>query len=170
LIVVDDIEYTGPINEIDPDQIESLSILKVAATTGVYGVKGANGVMVITTRRGKTGQAAISFRNELGQQVPVLMPKYVSALRCCPAYHQAIDGDIANGASPTRARFSDADMEAFKNGNDPYGHPNIDWTDLLIRKSSLAARTNLNIQGGADRLKYFISAGLPWQNGFAQKL
>jgi TonB-linked SusC/RagA family outer membrane protein len=165
LIVVDDVEYTGPMNEIDPDQVETLSILKDAATTAIYGVKGANGVIVITTRRGKTGQAAITFRSEAGLQIPVLMPKYVSAYDAARLTNQAIDGDIANGASPTRARFTDADIEAFKNGSDPYGHPNINWTKMLIRPYTIATRNNLNIQGGADRLKYFISAGHLWQNG-----
>ncbi|MBS1564666.1 MAG: TonB-dependent receptor plug domain-containing protein, partial [Bacteroidetes bacterium] len=74
LVIVDDLEYGGSISEIDPDQIENISILKDASTTAVYGIKGANGVIVITTRRGKLGRPQVSFRSEAGGQAPTFKP------------------------------------------------------------------------------------------------
>jgi TonB-linked SusC/RagA family outer membrane protein len=169
LIIVDDIEYKGPMNEIDPDQVETLSILKDASVTAIYGVKGANGVVLITTRRGKSGQAIVTVRSELGLQVPVFLPKYVSSYDAARLTNQAIKQDKANmslgGGAPTRVEFTDADLQAFKDGSDPYGHPDINWTKTLIKPVTMETRNNLNVQGGSDRLKYFISAGYLWQNG-----
>lgn len=176
LIIVDDIEFMGPMNEIDPDQIETLSILKDASLTAVYGVKGANGVVLITTRRGKMGKALITLRSEMGIQVPVFMPKYVNAYDAARLVNQAVNQDLANknnfpatAPSPTREKFSDADLEAFRTGSDPFGHPNIDWTKTLIRPNTTESRNIINVQGGADRLKYFISAGYLWQNGLLKE-
>jgi TonB-linked SusC/RagA family outer membrane protein len=159
LIIVDDLEYSGGISEIDPDQIETFTVLKDAATTAVYGIKGANGVVVITTRRGRAGKPLITLRSETGLQIPIYIPKYIDAYTSAFLTNQALTND--GGA----ARFTDADLELFKNGNDPYGHPNVNWTDELVRKSTLQTRNNINIQGGADKAKYFVSAGYLWQNG-----
>lgn len=162
LIVVDDLEFSGQLSEIDPDQIESVSILKDASTTAVYGIRGANGVVVITTRRGKAGKAKISLRSEIAGQRPTYFPKYLNSYDVARLRRQA---ELNDGVTPT---FSDADIQMFKDGSDPYGHPNIDWTDVLLRKFSLQTNHNLSISGGTDKAKYFISGGYLWQNGMVK--
>jgi TonB-linked SusC/RagA family outer membrane protein len=161
LVVVDDIEFRGSLSDIDPDQVESLTILKDAATTAVYGVKGANGVIVITTRRGKAGRPAVTVKTETALQSPVIKPKYLGAYQTVLLRNQAVLNDNP-AATPI---WSAADVEAFRTGSDPYGHPDVNWYNELIRPSSLQSRTNMNISGGADKVKYFISGGYLWQNG-----
>lgn len=159
LIIVDDLEYFGNIAEIDPDQIETFTTLKDAATTAVYGIKGANGVVVITTKRGKSGKAQITFRTENSIQTPTYMPEYLDSYRAALLVNQALVND------EQAPRFSQTDLDHFKNGTDPYGHPNVNWTDELLRKYSIQSRNNINIQGGVDKAKYYVSAGYLFQNG-----
>lgn len=162
LVIVDDLEYGGPISEIDPDQIESLTILKDASTTAVYGVKGANGVIVITTRRGKIGRPVVSFRSEAGAQSPTITPKFLDSYNSALLRNQALAND---GLPPD---WTAKDIQLFKDGTDPYGHPNIDWMKTLIRPFSMQSVNNLNISGGTERTKYFVSAGYLWQNGMVK--
>lgn len=159
LIIVDDLEYYGSISEIDPDQIETFTILKDAATTAVYGIKGANGVVVITTKRGKEGKAQITVRTENSVQTPTYMPEYLDSYRAALLVNQA----LTNDGQP--ARFTQTDLDLFQNGQDPYGHPNVNWTDELLRKYSIQSRNNINIQGGIEKAKYYLSAGYLYQNG-----
>lgn len=159
LYIVDDMEYPGLISEIDPDQIETITVLKDAATTSVYGVKGANGVILITTRRGKSGKPSITLKNETGAQVAVKLPNYVDSYNAALLTNLALTND---GLAP---RFTDTDLQLFKDGSDPYGHPNVDWLKTVLRPYTLQNRINLNIQGGNEKLKYFIAGGYLWQNG-----
>ena len=159
LIIVDDVEFTQPLSELDADQIESISLLKDASTTAVYGVRGANGVMVITTRRGSSGRPEVTFRSEFGIQKPTSMPKYLDSYDAAVLVNQA---QLSDGLKPT---YTDRDLQLFKDGTDPYGHPNVDWTKTLIKPFSIVARQNLNITGGVDKAKYFISAGYLFQDG-----
>jgi TonB-linked SusC/RagA family outer membrane protein len=161
LVVVDDIEFRGALSDIDPDQVESLTILKDAATTAVYGVKGANGVIVITTRRGKPGKPGITVKTENSLQSPTIKPKYLGSYDAARLRNEAILNDNPT-ATPA---WTAADLEHFRTGDDPYGHPDVDWYKELIRPVSLQSRTNLNISGGVDKVKYFISGGYLWQNG-----
>lgn len=159
LVVVDDLEYTGDISEIDPDQIETFTVLKDAATTAVYGIKGANGVIVITTRRGKAGRPSLSFRSELGLQKPIYLPKYLDSYNAALLVNQAQEND----GNPLK--YTQEDLDLFKNGTDPYGHPNVNWTETLLRHTTTQTRNNINVQGGTDKAKYFLTGGYLWQNG-----
>ena len=168
LIIVDDLEYGGSLSEIDPDQIESLTILKDASTTAVYGIKGANGVIVITTRRGKIGKPQVSFRSEAGAQSPTMMPSFLDSYNSALLRNQAILNDNSFPSTTYTPAFTAQDIQLFKDGTDPYGHPNIDWTKLLIRRFSMQTTNTLNITGGTDKVKYFVSAGYLWQNGMVK--
>lgn len=159
LIIVDDVEFTQPINELDQDQVESITLLKDAATTAVYGVRGANGVLVITTRRGQAGKPVITVRSEFGLQKPISMPEYLDSYEAALLVNQA---KVSDGGSPA---YTERDLQLFKDGTDPYGHPNVDWTKTLIRPTSKEIRENLNITGGVDKARYFISAGYLLQDG-----
>lgn len=162
LIILDDLEYTGDLGDIDADQIENFTILKDAASTAVFGIKGANGVIVITTRRGKTGRPRITFRIENAAQRPTYLPKYLDSYQSAFLRNQAL---VSDNKPP---EWTEDDLQKFKDGSDPHGHPNVDWADVLLRKYSLQSYNNLNISGGTDRAKYFVSAGYLWQSGMVK--
>ena len=168
MVIVDDLEYAGNIADIDPDQIESFTVLKDASTTAVYGIKGANGVIVITTKRGKIGKPQITIRSENSVLVPNYMPKYLDGYESALLVNQIIDSDLANGLAPTDiswTKFSEETLNAFKNKIDKYKYPNVDWSDELLKDFSFQSRNNINVQGGLDKAKYFISAGYLFQDG-----
>lgn len=163
LIIVDDIEFTyEQFSRIDPNEIETLSILKDASTTAVYGVRGANGVVIITTRRGKNGPPQIAFRGETSIQQPTIIPHYLNAYETASLVNQA---QINDGLAQAQRQFTQADLDTFQNHSNPYTHPDVNWRDVLFKKFSRQYRGNFDISGGTDRLKYFISAGYLYQDG-----
>ncbi len=163
LIIVDDIEFTyEQFARIDPNEIESLSILKDASTTAVYGVRGANGVVIVTTRRGKIGAPQISFRGETSIQQPTVLPHYLDAYETAKLFMQAQKND---GVSAAQLYFKQADLDTFQNHLNPYTHPDVNWRDVLFKNFSQQYRGNFDISGGTEKVKYFISAGYLYQNG-----
>ncbi|SEA45997.1 TonB-linked outer membrane protein, SusC/RagA family [Arachidicoccus rhizosphaerae] len=163
LIIVDDIEYTyEQLAQINANEIESISILKDASTTAIYGIKGANGVLIVTTRRGALGRPQFNFRVETGLQTPVRKPDFLNAYQTAQLVNEAYEND---GLNP---QFTDEDLQHFKSGDDPYGHPDINWYDKIIRPSSLQHNANLDISGGSQAVKYFVSGGVFSQNGNIQ--
>lgn len=160
LIIVDDIEYTyEQLSQINVNEIESISILKDASTTAVYGIKGANGVLVVTTRRGETGRPKFNLRGEVGAQAPVRTPKFLDS------YHTAVLVNEAYKNDGLQVPFTKQDLDLFQSGADPYGHPYVNWYDAIMKPYSLQANTNLDISGGSQGVKYFISGGAFTQNG-----
>ncbi|HEY9261963.1 TonB-dependent receptor [Chitinophaga sp.] len=163
LIIVDDIEYSyDQLQQINVNEIESISILKDASTTAIYGIKGANGVLVVATRRGKVGLPQVNLRVESGQQAPVKTPTFLNAYDAATLVNEAYKND---GLTP---KFTAQDLELFKNGKDPYGHPDINWYDAVFKKYAYQANTNVDISGGTEAVKYFISGGFLTQNGLVK--
>ncbi|MGC4102598.1 SusC/RagA family TonB-linked outer membrane protein [Ferruginibacter sp.] len=163
LIIVDDIEFTyEQFARIDPNEIESLSILKDASTTAVYGVRGANGVVIVTTRRGKIGAPQISFRGETSIQQPTILPHYLNSYETAKLVMQAQTND---GVAAAQQLFKQADLDTFQRGLNPYTHPDVNWRDVLFKNFSQQYRGNFDISGGTEKVKYFISAGYLYQNG-----
>ncbi|WP_169304351.1 SusC/RagA family TonB-linked outer membrane protein [Pedobacter frigoris] len=161
LIIVDDIEYNmSDVQRLDPNEIESISILKDAASTAIYGLRGANGVLVITTKRGQSGVPSINLRQEFATQSWSYRPKFLRS------YESALllTESETNGGQATTT-FTPADLELFKSGADPYGHPDVDWWGELTEKSAPQMRTNIDISGGSNTVKYFISGGYVSQDG-----
>jgi TonB-linked SusC/RagA family outer membrane protein len=167
LIIVDDIEYSyDQFARLDPNEIESLSILKDASTTAIYGVKGANGVVVVSTRRGKIGPPTISFRAETSLQQPTIIPHYLNAYETAKLYNQAqVNDNNANPSTGFTPRFTNADLEHYRTGDDPYGHPDVNWRETLFKNFSKQYRGNFDITGGTERVKYFVSVGALYQDG-----
>lgn len=160
LIIVDDIEYTyEQLSQINVNEIENISILKDASTTAIFGIKGANGVLVVTTRRGSSGRPQFNFRVESGIQSPVRTPNFLDSYNTATLVNEAYAND---GLTPL---FTQNDLDLFKSGADPYGHPNVNWYEEINRKNSFQANANLDISGGTQAVKYFISAGAFTQNG-----
>lgn len=166
LIIVDDLEYAGGISDIDPDQIESFTVLKDAATTAVYGIKGANGVIVITTKRGKIGKPQITVRSENSIQKPIYLPDYLDSYESALLVNSIVESDLGLGLTDIGLKpYSNEAIQAFKTGSNPYKYPNVNWEDVLLKNSTFQSRNNINVQGGLDKAKYFISAGYLFQDG-----
>ncbi|MBG9378522.1 TonB-dependent receptor [Panacibacter sp. DH6] len=160
LIIVDDIEYTyEQLSQINVNEIESISILKDASTTAIYGIKGANGVLIVKTRRGALGVPKVNARVETGMQSPTKVPRFLNAYETASLVNEALSND---GLQP---RFTQQDLDLYKSGDDPYGHPDVNWYDVVFKPFALQANTNVDISGGTDNVKYFISAGAFTQNG-----
>lgn len=166
LIIIDDIEVTSDqVKDIDPNEIESLSILKDASTTAVYGIKGANGVLVITTRRGKEGKPKVTFRSEAGWQKPTLYFHFL------PAYQDLLlmrEKSLASKEDPVGSYpdlYSDEAIQKYKDQSDPYSYPDVNWVKEVSKPSSLQLRDNVDISGGTKNVKYFISGGYVFQDG-----
>ncbi|ANI89640.1 SusC/RagA family TonB-linked outer membrane protein [Arachidicoccus ginsenosidimutans] len=160
LIIVDGIEYTyEQLAQINVNEIESISILKDASTTAIYGIKGANGVLIVTTRRGKLGHPSFNLIQETGVQTPVRTPKFLNAYNTAKLVNEAYTND------GLVAPFNQSDFDAFQNGDDPYGHPDIDWYKAIMKPYSTQSNSNLDISGGTASVKYFVSGGVFSQNG-----
>jgi TonB-linked SusC/RagA family outer membrane protein len=171
LIIVDDVEYTyAQLNQIDANEVENISILKDASSTAIYGIKGANGVIIVTTRRGKEGPARITLRSEAGLQMATVnrkpLPSYDALLLL---KEQAINqGQDPNLAYP--GLVTDEALEHFRLGDDPYHYPSVNWYDEVMKKSTLQQRNNLDITGGIKNLRYFVSLGSIFQNGILKEI
>ncbi|WP_448698334.1 SusC/RagA family TonB-linked outer membrane protein [Mucilaginibacter sp. AW1-3] len=160
LIIVDDVEYTyDQVAQLDANEIESFTILKDASSTAVFGIKGANGVLVITTRRGKIGKPQVTFTTEHGLQAAVNTPKFLNAYQVAQLRNEA---DANDGLPPD---FTAEDIEHWRTGDDPYGHPNVDWYNTVFKKYAYQTRNNVNVSGGNEKVKYFVSVGQVGQNG-----
>ena len=157
LIQVDGVERS--MSDIDPNEIESITVLKDASATAVFGVRGANGVILITTKRGAEGKAKISASTSFSALTPTKMVKQASSLDYALFYNQMRAND---GLTPY---FSDDVINHFRTGDDPIRFPNTRWTDYLMKDATLQTQTNVNISGGTKKLRYFVSGGMFTQGG-----
>ncbi len=157
LILVDGVErdYT----QIDPEDIESFSVLKDASATAVYGVRGANGVMLITTKRGMVGKANISVKFQTTLQQPTRLMSYLGSYDAALLRNEA----LANDGLP--ARFTEEDLEHFRTHDSPYTHPDNDYMRDFLRKTTPLYDLNVNVRGGNNRIKYYISTNGVFQEG-----
>ena len=162
LIQVDGVERS--MNDIDPNEIESISILKDASATAVFGVRGANGVILITTKRGREGKAHISFSTSASIQMPTKMVETANSYEYAMFYNQMIANDTPVGEIPAKT-FSDGVIQKFRDGSDPLRFPSVNWIDYIMGDATLQSQHNLNISGGTDKVRYFISAGAYTQGG-----
>jgi len=162
LVMIDGIE--GSINNIDPNLIESISILKDAASASIYGSRAANGVILVTTKRANTDQISISYNNYIGWQDPTNMPKLVNALD----YMLLINEAYANtGRTPL---YSDELIQKYReqNGVSSDLYPNTDWQKETLTGSGLQQSHFLTIQGGTQKVKLLGSFGLLDQKGIIE--
>lgn len=157
LILVDGVERS--FFQMDSNEIESISVLKDASATAVFGVRGANGVVLVTTRRGKEGDAKIAVNSSFGVQTPT------RTLKMADSYHYALmhnEQEHNDGRQPV---FNDYMLERFKLGDEPLLYPNIEWRDYLTKKMAIQTQHNVNVSGGTSVIKYFFSVGYLFQDG-----
>ena len=155
-ILIDGVE-SETMSSIDPNDIESISVLKDAASAAIYGSKAANGVILITTKRGSSGKPRISYSGYVSFQNATNMIDRLSSYDYASMYNQALQ---AEGKAP---RFTDEEIQKFKDGTDPL-YPNTDWYDLAY-KTGIQHRHNVNISGGTENVKYMGSLGYLNQTG-----
>lgn len=157
LILVDGIERD--IRLMDVSEIESISILKDASATAVYGVRGANGVVLVTTKRGQVGQTDISFTADAGVQSPTRMLKNVNSYEMAILTNEALAND---GLSP---KFSQEALNAFRDGTNRFLYPDNDWFKESLNDFALMNQYNLTISGGTEKVRYFVATNVMSQNG-----
>lgn len=157
LIQVDGVERE--MWDIDPNEIESVTVLKDASATAVFGVRGANGVVLITTKRGVEGKAKVSVNASFSALTPTKMIEQANSLGYANFYNQMLAND---GQAPL---FSDYVIDKFATGSDPIRYPSMDWGDYIMKDVTLQQQHNVNISGGNKSVRYFISAGMFTQGG-----
>jgi TonB-linked SusC/RagA family outer membrane protein len=157
LVIVDGVERD--FNSLDPEEIESFSVLKDASATAIYGVRGANGVIMITTKKGKVQTPKVSVTTEFALKQPTQLPNFVDAVD-----YMMIANDISqmNGDSPV---FRPEKINNTIDGLDPDIYPDVDWIGELTRPFTMHQRVNVNVTGGAPKVRYFISASYHHENG-----
>jgi len=166
LVMVDGVERS--MNSIDPNEVESISVLKDASATAVYGAKGANGVILVTTKSGIKGKPKMSLSVQQDFNFPSQLPGVVDAYSTASAYNVA----LKNTQLWSRL-FSDNELEQYKNPSSELNairYPDVNWYDECMRKCALTTVANLNVSGGTDRTKYFLSLGYKNQGSIFKKL
>ena len=166
LILVDGVERS--FYQMDPNEIESVTVLKDASATAVFGVRGANGVILVTTRRGKEGKAKISVNSSVGIQMPTRMLEMADSYTYATLRNEIITNDKPN-ATENDLVFDNYAVERFRLNDDPIMYPSIDWRRYLLNKTSVQTQHNLNISGGTKDIRYFISLGFLYQNGLLKQ-
>ena len=148
--------------QLDPNEVESITVLKDASATAVFGVRGANGVILVTTKRGVQGKAKVNFSTTFAWQMPSRVPEFANSYEYATAYNNA---QLHDGVSEDQLAFSSDIVEKFRTNSDPLVYPSTSWTDMLIKNSALQTQHNFNISGGSERVKYFASLGVFTQDG-----
>jgi len=152
LVVIDGVPGRS-MDEIDPNDIESLSVLK-DASAAIYGAQAANGVILIATKKGAEGKPRLSYQFYQGWQTPSIIPDVTNAAEYATMLSEY---QTATGKSRT---YTDADIELFKNHKDPWRHPDTDWYHDLVKKWTGTYRHNITVDGGTKGMTYYVSFGL----------
>lgn len=157
LVQVDGVERS--MSDLNPEDIETITVLKDASATAVFGVRGANGVLLITTKRGNEGKARINVNTSFSLQAPTKLVEQANSYDYATYYNKMRAND---GLDPS---FTDKVIEHFRTGDDPIRFPSIQWTDYIMKKLTMQSNHSMSITGGTKKVKYFVSAGLATQDG-----
>lgn len=157
LILVDGVERD--INLVNTDEIASFSILKDASATAVYGMRGANGVILITTKKGQVGKPKIQLRMEASNLHGIRFPNYIKGFEFANLMNEACT--VGGVAIP----WSDEQIEKFRDQSDPYNYPSVDWAGETLKKNAFQTMNTLSVTGGNETVRYYISLGFTSQSG-----
>ena len=165
LIILDGVEVlSNMLNNMPPESIESFSVLKDATATALYGSRGANGVMIITTKNGRDSEKmTINLRAEFGASAPTRVPKVADGITYMETFNEA---RTTRGEKPY---YSNEKIMGTKLGLDPYVYPNVDWYDMLFKDCTFNQNFNFNMTGGAKKIDYFLNASVYNENGIMRK-
>ncbi len=151
--------FERKLDEVNIEDIESISVLKDASATAIYGSKGANGVVLITTKHGKEGKININVKLQSSYNTRTKTPEFVDGVSYA---------NLINEANVTRNRaavYSPAELEILRLGLDPDLYPNVDWKGKLLRDGAFNYRANVDLSGGGSTARYFVSVGYLNENG-----
>jgi TonB-linked SusC/RagA family outer membrane protein len=157
LILVDGVPRS--FSNVDPEDIESFTVLKDASATAVYGVRGANGVIIINTKKGNNSKPKINFKYNQGLTAFTKLPKFADGVTYLQASNEAL---VTRGGV---AKYSQAVIDATANGTDPELYPNVNWSDVLFKKTGYMRKSNMNINGGSEATQYYVGASYYDESG-----
>jgi TonB-linked SusC/RagA family outer membrane protein len=153
LVLLDGFQVDG-FNQVAADEIESVSVLKDAAALALYGIKGANGAILITTKRGKASDKVnIGFNARYGYQTPAQLPEFAGSYDYARLYNEAL---INDGQQPL---YTESQLNGYRDGTDPYLYPDVNWYDEVLRGGSPIQDYSLTFNGGSDAARYFLMMG-----------
>jgi TonB-linked SusC/RagA family outer membrane protein len=156
IILIDGIPRS--LTTMDLEEIESVTVLKDAMATSMLGVRGANGAILITTRKGDIDKQIISFTAQTAFQQPIGMPKPLGAYDYATLRNEAINNEVnVNPNFNTGLRYSAADLLAYQNQTDPFGHPDVNWQNRILKSTAQLDRYSLDISGGNRSVRYFTA-------------
>ncbi|TKG89862.1 SusC/RagA family TonB-linked outer membrane protein [Puteibacter caeruleilacunae] len=166
LIVIDGVESSSAsLNSMPPEVIESFSILKDATATAMYGTRGANGVLIVTTKSGADmAKPAINIRMENTINTPTSVPDFVSGPKYMRMYNEAVSNQSLGDRLYTAEEIAGTEQ-----GLDPYVFPNVDWYDELFKSFAMSQNVNFNVRGGGKKLDYFMNVAYKHQDGLLKK-
>ena len=161
LVLVDGVPFD--INSVDPTTVESITVLKDAAAASIYGARAANGVILVTTKRGIPGKLAVTYDGYIGVQNATYLPKFVGA----PKFMSMVNEAYANigGLEP----YSAESIEKTAAGNDPVNYPNTDWSKLMLKKNPVIQSHSIGISGGNELARFAVSGNYLYQDGLTPK-
>ncbi|MHA4847296.1 SusC/RagA family TonB-linked outer membrane protein [Flavitalea antarctica] len=161
LVVIDGI--IGDHTHLVPDEIEQVTVLKDASATAVYGMRGANGVLLITTKKGSRGPLKISLTGQYGFQEATALPKFLDAYNYASLFNEA----LSNDGRP--AQYTQNDLDLYRSGNDQVFHPNVSWYDKVLRQRAPLANYTANFSGGDNTVRYFVMLNALTSQGLYKK-
>lgn len=160
LVLVDGIERS--LNDIDPAEIESFSVLKDASASAMYGVRGANGVIIINTKRGTVSAPSVNLRVEQSIQTPTKLPKFIGAAEYMSLLNELVE--------PGKDKmFTKEQILNTYNGYDKDLYPNVNWIDEITKDYAYSTRANLNVGGGSEVLRYALTASIYHEDGIMEQ-
>ena len=162
LIILDGVEVSSAdLNALDPEIIEGFSILKDATATAIYGTRGANGVMIVTTKSGADSEKPIiGVRVETNITTPTQIPSFVDGYRYMELYNEAVTSEQTGNILYTQEQINNT-----RNGVNPYIWPNVDWYGSLFNDMAFNQKANFNIRGGTKKITYFMNVGVNHETG-----
>lgn len=168
LILLDGVEVSaGDLNSVQPDYIESFSILKDASATALYGVRGANGVMIVTTKIGNSNEK-VSVKGRVENSWS--MPSYTSDMVDGPTYMNMYNEALLNDDPNSTPLYSQDKIDGTIQGLNKYIYPNVNWRKEIFKDVTMNQRANANVSGGSKLAQYYISAGVYKDKGLFKEI
>lgn len=144
---------TSDIRMLDPYDIKSITVLKDAAATVLYGLKSTSGVIVVETRKGEKGKLKVGYNTGTALQTPLKLPKFVNSYDYAVLYNEAMLNDNPNAM----VFFPEEDIQGYKDNKSPYEYPNVNWVDLMLKNNTVLTRHNVNFSGGSETVRYYLA-------------
>lgn len=163
LVMVDGIERE--MSSISPNDVQSISVLKDASATAVYGAKGANGVILVTTKTGSKGAPRFSVKVEQGINTPLFIPSHVDAVTVASMVNIAM-----KNTQSFSSIFSDEVISKYATQSDPLRYPDVSWYDILLKDFALSTDANLSMTGGTDKLAYYLGVSYSHEDSILREI